>query len=338
MLVPVITSDLVASLGKLPEPIRSSDDFEALKKLGVAGAVYLAIGNQGKDDASIKSLKPILNAVPCCVGPFGPGDDTHAANFLDAGCAHVVFDVDVSITDDQTAGESEGAGSRPSVTNIAETVASLSSGRVLLRLKGAPVPSNGTIPAELSAAIMALKQYCSGIIVEVESAAIPGEAIKQLRALSSAHVRLLAQAASGAVPLKTAEVARLHRHEVSALAPAVLSMSDDEVSTAEAAGKLDIGACFVACIRSDRPDGLFTTVVQDESGHTLGLVYSSKESVLEAIRVGRGVYYSRSRWVQGTFSSAHCLFALLPLLRIAEAACGARATRVGTSKCYGTCA
>lgn len=59
-----------------------------------------------------------------------------------------------------------------------------------------------------------------------------------------------------------------------------------------------VGACFVACARTDRLDGLFTTVVTDASGVALGLVYSSQESILEAIQSRRGVYYSRSRYEQ----------------------------------------
>ena len=55
-------------------------------------------------------------------------------------------------------------------------------------------------------------------------------------------------------------------------------------------------------IHSDRADGLFPTVVTDERGISLGVVYSNKESIEKAVRLGRGVYYSRSRerlWVKG---------------------------------------
>ena len=39
------------------------------------------------------------------------------------------------------------------------------------------------------------------------------------------------------------------------------------------------------CARTDRPDGLFTTVVVDEHEVALGLVYSSKESIRAAVSV-----------------------------------------------------
>ena len=66
-----------------------------------------------------------------------------------------------------------------------------------------------------------------------------------------------------------------------------------------------LGSSYAACIRTDRADGLYTTVVCTRSGEALGLVYSSKESVVAALESGRGVYYSRSRnglWRKGDTS------------------------------------
>jgi hypothetical protein len=40
----------------------------------------------------------------------------------------------------------------------------------------------------------------------------------------------------------------------------------------------DLGLSFSACMRTDREDGLYTTVVCTRSGEALGLVYSSKVS------------------------------------------------------------
>ena len=52
---------------------------------------------------------------------------------------------------------------------------------------------------------------------------------------------------------------------------------------------------------SDRPDGLYPTVVTDEHGICLGLVYSNEKSVTAALRTGTGVYWSRHRglWYKG---------------------------------------
>ena len=59
---------------------------------------------------------------------------------------------------------------------------------------------------------------------------------------------------------------------------------------------------ITSVIQSDRPDGLFPTIVSDERGICLGLVYSNETSIEVALREGRGVYHSRSRnglWIKG---------------------------------------
>lgn len=67
---------------------------------------------------------------------------------------------------------------------------------------------------------------------------------------------------------------------------------------------LSVAKILMANATSDRPDGLFTTLVTDERGIALGLVYSSEESVSESLRTGRGVYQSRKRglWYKGESS------------------------------------
>eukprot|EP00455_Lapot_gusevi_P000589 TRINITY_DN10272_c0_g1_i1.p1 TRINITY_DN10272_c0_g1~~TRINITY_DN10272_c0_g1_i1.p1 ORF type:complete len:243 (+),score=44.61 TRINITY_DN10272_c0_g1_i1:150-878(+) len=69
-------------------------------------------------------------------------------------------------------------------------------------------------------------------------------------------------------------------------------------------GRVSQGALLAAMLRSDRPDGLFSTIVVDQQGVSLGLVYSSTESILEACRRRKGVYYSRRRglWEKGQTS------------------------------------
>ncbi|KAJ4520106.1 trifunctional histidinol dehydrogenase [Exophiala dermatitidis] len=54
----------------------------------------------------------------------------------------------------------------------------------------------------------------------------------------------------------------------------------------------------------DRRTGLYATTVVDERGVALGLVWSSKESLAEALKTGTGVYQSRKRglWYKGASS------------------------------------
>lgn len=61
---------------------------------------------------------------------------------------------------------------------------------------------------------------------------------------------------------------------------------------------------LLAGATADRKTGLYATTVVDERGLTLGLVWSSKESILEALKTGTGVYQSRKRglWYKGSSS------------------------------------
>lgn len=70
------------------------------------------------------------------------------------------------------------------------------------------------------------------------------------------------------------------------------------------AQQVRVAALLLAEAKSDRPDGLFTTLVTDERGVALGLVYSNEESIAESLRSGRGVYHSRKRglWRKGDTS------------------------------------
>jgi phosphoribosyl-ATP pyrophosphohydrolase/phosphoribosyl-AMP cyclohydrolase/histidinol dehydrogenase len=74
-----------------------------------------------------------------------------------------------------------------------------------------------------------------------------------------------------------------------------------------AAPALELGPAVAACVRTDRSDGLFPTLVLEADGAALGLVYSSTQSIGAALRCGRGVYWSRSRsslWRKGDTSGA----------------------------------
>eukprot|EP01038_Epipyxis_sp_PR26KG_P009763 gene9763-13134_t len=68
---------------------------------------------------------------------------------------------------------------------------------------------------------------------------------------------------------------------------------------------LDLVDLFIGCLRTDRVDGMYSTVVCDEQGVCLGLVYSNKESIRAALSERKGIYWSRSRgslWRKGDSS------------------------------------
>jgi phosphoribosyl-ATP pyrophosphohydrolase len=82
---------------------------------------------------------------------------------------------------------------------------------------------------------------------------------------------------------------------------------DAQIGMALYKGVLGLAEAFAAPLRSDRPDGLWPTVVVDEHDVALGLTYSNLESLKQAIETRRGVYWSRSRgglWVKGESSGA----------------------------------
>ncbi|KAG0764242.1 hypothetical protein G6F16_006672 [Rhizopus arrhizus] len=96
-------------------------------------------------------------------------------------------------------------------------------------------------------------------------------------------------------------IAELHNQHLDVIVPASrLTVNSEDVA------KLNIADAFLATVKTDRADGLYTTMVVDESNKALGLVYSSKESVAESIRLGQGVYQSRQRglWHKGLTSGA----------------------------------
>lgn len=64
---------------------------------------------------------------------------------------------------------------------------------------------------------------------------------------------------------------------------------------------------YCEILTSDRPDGLWSTIICDPLGIALGLAYSNRESLLHAIESRQGTYWSRSRgglWIKGLTSGA----------------------------------
>ena len=82
--------------------------------------------------------------------------------------------------------------------------------------------------------------------------------------------------------------------------------ADAQVGMAIYTGRLPLADGFMAPLVSDRPDGLWPTVVCDELGLALGLAWSDADSLRRAIDERRGVYRSRRHglWVKGLTSGA----------------------------------
>ncbi len=81
--------------------------------------------------------------------------------------------------------------------------------------------------------------------------------------------------------------------------------ADGQVGMALYTGKLTLGDAVAAPLTKALPGDVWPTVVSDEAGRTLGLVWSTRESLARAVAERRGIYWSRSRqslWVKGETS------------------------------------
>jgi phosphoribosyl-ATP pyrophosphohydrolase/phosphoribosyl-AMP cyclohydrolase len=138
-----------------------------------------------------------------------------------------------------------------------------------------------------------LEPYVSGFLVTFvdEEGSLGGISLERAKSLIASAGGARVTFAGGAAG--AAEIGELDR-----------AGADVQAGTAIALGKLSLAQAFAASLSSDRPDGLWPTVVCDEGGRALGLVWSDLESLSAAIESGRGIYKSRSRglWVKGESS------------------------------------
>jgi phosphoribosyl-ATP pyrophosphohydrolase/phosphoribosyl-AMP cyclohydrolase len=119
--------------------------------------------------------------------------------------------------------------------------------------------------------------------------------------------------------------------------------ADAQVGMALYTGRISLAEAFAAPIRSDRPDGLWPTVVVDPYGRALGQCYSNLQSLTRALETGRGVYWSRSRglWEKGATSGATQELLAVDLdcdrdtLRMTVRQEGAGFCHNGTTSCWG---
>jgi phosphoribosyl-ATP pyrophosphohydrolase len=81
--------------------------------------------------------------------------------------------------------------------------------------------------------------------------------------------------------------------------------ADAQVGMALYTDRLTLGEAVGAPLKPSPPGDIWPTVVCDELGRTLGLVWSTRESLSRAVNERRGIYWSRSRnaiWVKGETS------------------------------------
>ncbi|KAI5959366.1 HIS4 [Candida theae] len=98
--------------------------------------------------------------------------------------------------------------------------------------------------------------------------------------------------------------------ELAKLGYTIIVPSSSLTTAKHESNKISISSAFVNTLVTDRPDGLFTTLITSPAPQytALGIVYSSKESIIAAIDEKVGVYQSRKRthelWYKGKTSGA----------------------------------
>ena len=154
--------------------------------------------------------------------------------------------------------------------------------------------------ANVSAVSDRIRSGVSGVLIKTPSVDVDFiSSFSRFFAGSSVHVL----PAAGSEPPSRSTIRALQGANTTLVIPtSLLTLSPTDSK------QINVADAFLAHITSDRPDGLFPTVVSShpDGGRTLGLVYSSYESVKESIVTGKGVYQSRKHglWRKGETSGA----------------------------------
>ncbi|MBI4568570.1 MAG: phosphoribosyl-ATP diphosphatase [Planctomycetes bacterium] len=268
----------VQLVGGREKALDAGDPRPIAERFRLAGEIAVvdldAAMGAGSNAALVRALLPLA---PCRVGG-GIRDAEAALAWLDAGAAKVVL----------------GTAARPDLLARLpreRVVAALDALRGEVVVEGWKTPTGRSV-AERMAELRSLVGGFLVTFVEREGR-MAGVDLGAIEALARAAAPARLTVAGGVTT--PADVAALDRLGV-----------DAQVGMALYTGRLDLADAIVAPMTSDRPDGLWPTVVVDDLGAALGLVYSNLESVRAAVHSGRGVYHSRSRglWVKGETSGA----------------------------------
>ncbi|QKK08917.1 MAG: phosphoribosyl-ATP diphosphatase [Planctomycetota bacterium] len=280
MIVPSIDlmdGNAVQLIGGREKAIDAGDPRPIAESFGVVGEVAVidldaALGRGSNEDV----IHELLQLAPCRVGGGIRSVET-AVRWLDAGARKVIL----------------GTAATP------EILRELPRDRVIAALDARDdrVVVEGwtkSTGARIEDRIEELRNHVCGFLVtfverEGRMVGLPEERIRELAKL--------------AAPCRLTVAGGVRAPEDIAVADR--AGADTQVGMALYSGAFDLAEGFCAPLRSDRPDGLWPTVVTDEHGTALGLAYSDLESVRTAMETRRGVYHSRSRgglWTKGDSS------------------------------------
>ncbi len=281
MIIPsidLVRGRAVQLIGGEAEAIDAGDPIPILDRFSIAGEVAVididAARGEGSNDAIIRDL---CRRTPIRVGG-GIRDAETALAWLDAGASKVII----------------GTAATP------ELLSQLPADRVIVALdsRDGRVVTHGwrtdTADSVLDR-IAELKGLVGGFLVtfvELEGR-MGGTDLDRAHDVVAAAGEARVTIAGGITTAE--EIARIDRLG-----------ADGQVGMALYSGELSLAEAIVAPLISERPDGLWPTIVADESGAALGLTWSSAESLERAVERQQGIYQSRKRglWEKGATSGA----------------------------------
>ncbi len=276
--VDIQNGQAVQLIGGQEKAIEAGDPRPLVRKFGRVGEVAVidldaAMGN-GSNAELIRELLPLAR---CRVGG-GIRDTKSARDWLDAGAAKVIL----------------GTAAKPEVLSGIPTdrvIAALDARHGDVVVEGWQKPTGHRIEERMGV----LRDYVGGFLVTLV------ESEGRLRGIDMDRVAEIKRAAGNAELTVAGGVTT--PQEV-ALIDGI--DADCQVGMALYTGRFDMADALAAILQSDRRDSLWPTVVTDEQGVALGLVWSDLESLRMSIEEGRGAYHSRTRglWVKGATSGS----------------------------------
>lgn len=258
--------------------LRAGDPRAWLERFSMAGEVAVVDLDAARGQGSNRELiRELCRGGPCRVGG-GIRDLATAIAWLDAGAARIVI----------------GTAAAP------DLLRELPRERVIVALdarEGEVVVEGWTrrTGQRVEDRLHELRELVGGFLVTLveREGRLGGTDLERARRLVAAAGPARLTLAGGITTAE--EVAALDRIGV-----------DAQVGMALYTDRLDLADAIIAPISSDRPDGLVPTVVVSATNEALGLAWSSRESLREAIHRREGVYQSRKRglWRKGATSGA----------------------------------
>ena len=318
MIIPSIDiegGETVQLVGGKERVLSAGDPGPLARRFGRTGDVAVIDLDAARGRGSNRALiAPLLELAPCRVGG-GIRDFDAAAAWLDAGARQIIIGT---------------AAALPLLRRLPRD-------RVIAALDGI----DGEIVVEgwqtrtgmpVLERMVELRDHVSGFLVTFveREGRMQGIDLEAARCLRAAAGRARLTVAGGI--REASEVAALDALGV-----------DAQVGMALYTGRFDVADALAAMLRSEREDGLWPTLVCDDLGQALGLVWSNSQSLRQALASGRGVYQSRSRgrWEKGATSGNHQTLLRVALdcdrdaLRFTVRQHGEGFCHLGTRDCFG---